>query len=110
MFRRALFSFVLPAALLAGAHSASAESRLALVIGQSAYKSVPVLPNPINDAKAVSQMLTESGFEVSTVSDLSQSQIRDQLSEFAAKVASKGGDSIAPVSYTHLTLPTILRV
>jgi hypothetical protein len=99
MFRHALFHLVLPAALLLGAHSASAESRLALVIGQSAYKSVPALPNPINDAKAVSQMLIDSGFEVSTVSDLSQSQIRDQLSQFAGKVASKGGDSIALVYY-----------
>lgn len=99
MFRHALFNLVIPAALLVGAHSASAESRLALVIGQSAYKSVPVLPNPINDAKAVTQMLTESGFEVSTASDLSQSQIRDAVSEFAGKVASKGGDSIAVVYY-----------
>ena len=99
MFRHALFNLVFPAALLLGAQSASAESRLALVIGQSAYKSVPVLPNPINDAKAVGQMLTDSGFEVSTASDLSQSQIRDALSEFAAKVASKGGDSIALVFY-----------
>src|SRR5882757_40134 len=99
MFRHALFNLVIPAALLLGAHSASAESRLALVIGQAAYKSVPALPNPINDARAVSQMLTESGFEVSTVSDLSQSQIREALSEFAGKVASKGGDSIAVVFY-----------
>src|SRR3954464_8430848 len=99
MFRRAIFNLVVPAALLLGAHSASAESRLALVIGQSAYKSVPALPNPINDAKAVGQMLTDSGFEVSTASDLSQSQIRDALSEFAGKVASKGGDSIALVFY-----------
>src|SRR3954464_1800431 len=99
MFRHALFNLVLPAALLLGAHSASAESRLALVIGNSAFKSVPPLPNPIRDAKAIGQMLTESGFEVSTASDLSQSQIRDSLSEFAAKVAAKGGDSIALVYY-----------
>jgi len=99
MFRHALFNLVIPAALLLGMHSASAESRLALVIGQSAYKSVPALPNPINDAKAVTRMLSDSGFEVSTASDLSQSQIRDALSEFAAKVASKGGDSIAVVFY-----------
>ena len=99
MFRHALFNLVVPAALLLGAHSASAESRLALVIGQSAYKSVPALPNPINDAKAVAQMLTDSGFEVSTASDLSQSQIREQLSAFAGKVASKGGDSIALIFY-----------
>ncbi len=99
MFRHALFSLVIPAALLAGAPCASAESRLALVIGQSAYKSVPVLPNPINDAKAVTRMLTDSGFEVSTASDLTQNQIREQLSEFAGKVASKGGDSIALIFY-----------
>ena len=99
MFRHALFNLVVPAALLLGAHSACAESRLALVIGQSAYKSVPALPNPINDARAVTRMLTDSGFEVTTASDLSQSGIRDQLSEFAAKVASKGGDSIAVVFY-----------
>ena len=99
MFRHALFNLVVPAALLLGAHSASAESRLALVIGQSAYKSVTPLPNPINDARAVGQMLTDSGFDVSTASDLSQSQIRDALSEFAGKVASKGGDSIALVYY-----------
>jgi hypothetical protein len=99
MFRHAGFNLVLPAALLLGAHSASAESRLALVIGQSAYKSVQTLANPINDAKAVTQMLTESGFEVSTVSDLSQSQIRDAVSQFAGKVASKGGDSIVVLYY-----------
>ena len=99
MFRHALFNLVVPAALLLGADSACAESRLALVIGQSAYKSVPALPNPINDARAVTRMLTDSGFEVTTASDLSQSGIRDQLSEFAAKVASKGGDSIAVVFY-----------
>jgi len=99
MFRHALLHLMVPAALLVGMHAASAESRLALVIGQSAYKSVPALPNPINDAKAVTQMLTDSGFEVSTASDLSQSQIRDQLNEFAGKVASKGGDSIALVFY-----------
>jgi hypothetical protein len=99
MFRHALLHLMVPAALLVGMHSASAESRLALVIGQSAYKSVPALHNPINDAKAVTKMLTDSGFEVSTASDLSQSQIRDQLNEFAGKVASKGGDSIALVFY-----------
>lgn len=99
MFRHALRNLMIPAALFLGTHCAMAESRLALVIGQSAYKSVQPLPNPINDAKAVTQMLTDSGFEVSTASDLSQSQIRDQLSEFAGKVASKGGDSIALVFY-----------
>jgi hypothetical protein len=67
---------MIPAAVLLGTHSASAESRLALVIGQSAYRSVPALPNPANDARAVTQLLTDSGFEVSTAADLSQGQMR----------------------------------
>ncbi|WP_213284679.1 caspase family protein [Bradyrhizobium sp. sGM-13] len=99
MFRHALLKLMIPAAVLLGAHSASAESRLALVIGQSAYRSVPALPNPANDAKAVTQLLTDSGFEVSTAADLSQNQMREVVSEFAGKVAAKGADTIALVFY-----------
>jgi hypothetical protein len=99
MFRRALLKLMIPAAVLLGTHSASAESRLALVIGQSAYRSVPALPNPANDARAVTQMLTDSGFEVSTAADLSQNQMREAVSDFAGKVAAKGADTVALVFY-----------
>ena len=99
MFRHALFTLMIPAAVLLGTHSASAESRLALVIGQSAYRSVPALPNPANDARAVTQLLTDSGFEVSTAADLSQGQMREAVSEFAGKVAAKGADTVALVFY-----------
>jgi len=61
MFRHTLRNLMVPAALLLCIPSASAENRLALVIGQSAYKSVPALANPGNDAKAVAQLLTEIG-------------------------------------------------
>jgi hypothetical protein len=90
---------MIPAAVLLGTHSASAESRLALVIGQSAYRSVPALPNPANDARAVTQLLTDSGFEVSTAADLSQGQMREAVSDFAGKVAAKGADTVALVFY-----------
>jgi hypothetical protein len=99
MFRHALLKWMIPAAVLLGTHSASAESRLALVIGQSAYRSVPALPNPANDARAVTQMLTDSGFEVSTAADLSQGQMREAVSDFAGKVAAKGADTVALVFY-----------
>ncbi|MBR1277958.1 caspase family protein [Bradyrhizobium sp. AUGA SZCCT0283] len=99
MFRHALFTLMIPAAVLLGTHSASAESRLALVIGQSAYRSVPALPNPANDARAVTQLLTDSGFEVSTAADLSQNQMREAVSDFAGKVAAKGADTVALVFY-----------
>jgi hypothetical protein len=76
-----------------------AENRLALVIGQSAYRSVPALPNPANDARAMTQLLTDSGFEVLAASDLSQDQLREKVSEFAGQVATKGPDTIALVFY-----------
>ena len=39
-------------------------SRVALVIGNSAYQSVETLPNPANDARLIAEKLWESGFEV----------------------------------------------
>src|SRR3981189_703529 len=99
MFRHTLLKLMVSASMVLAAGSAFAENRVALVIGQSAYRSVPALPNPANDAKAVTQMLTDSGFEVSTAADLSQSEMRQQVSEFAGKVAAKGADTVALVFY-----------
>ena len=99
MFRHTLRNLMVPAALLLCTQSASAENRLALVIGQSAYRSVPALANPGNDAKAVAQLLTESGFEVAQASDLSQTQMRQTISDFAGRVAAKGADTVALVFY-----------
>lgn len=99
MLRRSLLSLILPAAILFGGGPALAESRLALVIGQSAYKSVPALPNPANDAKAMSQLLTDAGFTVTSASDLSQDEMRARVSEFAGEVAAKGADTVALVFY-----------
>ena len=62
MFRRVLHTMVLTAGILSGTQAAFAENRVALVIGQSNYRAVVALPNPANDAKAVSQLLTRSRF------------------------------------------------
>jgi TRAP-type C4-dicarboxylate transport system substrate-binding protein len=43
--------------------SGTTEQRVALVIGNSAYRSVAVLPNPRRDAKAVSDALRQVGFQ-----------------------------------------------
>jgi uncharacterized caspase-like protein len=99
MFRHALLNGMVTAAILLGTEATFAENRLALVIGQSAYRSVPKLPNPANDAKAMSQLLSDSGFEVSTAADLSQTEMRAQVGDFAAKVAAKGPDTVALVFY-----------
>ena len=99
MFRRVFHTMVLTAGVLWGSQAAFAENRLALVIGQSNYRAVVALPNPANDAKAVSQLLTEAGFEVLGAADLSQSELREKIGDFAAQVAAKGPDTIALVFY-----------
>jgi len=99
MFTRSLASIIIAVTILFGAVPALAESRLALVIGQSAYKSVPALPNPANDAKAMAQLLTDSGFTVLSASDLSQNEMREKISAFAGEVAAKGPDTVALVFY-----------
>ncbi len=49
--------------MFAGMGSAAhAEKRVALVIGNSAYKAVPALPNPVADAKLMSDTLLSLGF------------------------------------------------
>src|ERR1700716_1187422 len=99
MFRPVLHHALLAAGILLGSHAAFAENRVALVIGQSNYRTVTALPNPANDAKAMSQLLGDAGFEVTMASDLSQKDMTDKVGDFAAKIAAKGPDTVALVFY-----------
>ena len=83
--------------LFAGA--SLAENRIALVIGNSTYETVTVLPNPANDAKAMEEMLRAAGFEVVTAPNLSHNEMRQAISNFAGMVAAKGRDTVALVFY-----------
>jgi hypothetical protein len=84
---------------ISDAHAASAESRVALVVGQSAYRAVPALPNASNDARRMAELLASAGFEVTAAPDLSQNDMRQTIGDFAAKVAASGPDTIALVFY-----------
>src|SRR6476661_6235249 len=65
---------------------ASAEKRVALVIGNSAYKNVARLQNPANDATAVVGMFKRAGFDtVDSKLDLSVVEMRRALREFGNK-------------------------
>ena len=55
--------FVLVLFLLISTAVTAAENRVALVIGNNAYKDSP-LTAPINDARAMTNALTELGFKV----------------------------------------------
>ncbi|NEW89395.1 caspase family protein [Rhodopseudomonas sp. WA056] len=99
MRRAMLGTAAIAAVLLFGAAAAAAESRVALVIGQSAYRAVPALPNPVNDAKAIAALLGEAGFEVTEASDLGQTELRAKVGDFAATVAAKGPETVALMFY-----------
>ncbi|MEK9284214.1 caspase family protein [Bradyrhizobium sp. ISRA442] len=65
---------------------AQAEKRVALVIGNSAYKSAPKLGNPVNDATLVGGMFRKAGFDsVDIKLDLNASEMRRVLREFAGR-------------------------
>jgi hypothetical protein len=99
MLRHAFCAAMVCGALLSGSDAALAENRLALVIGESAYRAVTPLPNPANDAKAISKLLGDAGFEVTTAADLSQKEMNTEVGDFAAKIAAKGPDTVALVFY-----------
>jgi uncharacterized caspase-like protein len=88
--RPLLFALVLlaPVATATGA-SAAAESRIALVIGNEAYKDSP-LANPVNDAKAVSAALRAAGFEVIERHNQGAVEMRRAIREFGEKLRGKG--------------------
>lgn len=62
---------------------ARAESRVALVIGNGNYKSVPALPNPVNDATDVAAALKRGGFETILATDLDKTGMDDVAIRFA---------------------------
>ena len=70
--------------LVAQSYGALADKRVALVIGNSAYQNVPGLPNPINDATAIAELLRNAGFDVvDSRADLGIAVIRRAIREFA---------------------------
>jgi uncharacterized caspase-like protein len=92
-------SLIVATLMLAAAPVAHAEKRLALVIGQSAYRSVPALPNPGNDARKMTELLGTAGFDVTAASDLTQNQMRETVGDFAQKIAATGPDTVALLFY-----------
>ncbi|MBR0828033.1 caspase family protein [Bradyrhizobium manausense] len=79
------FTFLIVLICLGGG-AAHAERRVALVIGNSAYKSVPRLANPANDATLVGGMFRKAGFDAVDIKlDLNASEMRKALREFGGK-------------------------
>ena len=64
---------------------AFAEKRVALVIGNGAYKNAVHLPNPRNDAQDVAASLTRIGFETIVGVDLDEAGMDEHAIQFARR-------------------------
>lgn len=68
-----------------GSLPAWAQPRVALVIGNSTYQNVALLPNPVNDATDVSASLTRLGFDVRTLKNAGYDDMRRALLDFGRR-------------------------
>ena len=75
---------LLVAALFLTCQPAWAIKRVALVVGNSGYQNAPLLPNPANDAAAITATLKSAGFDVvDSRLNLTATDMRRALREFA---------------------------
>jgi formylglycine-generating enzyme required for sulfatase activity len=81
---RSLGAIILALVLFGSADQAHAEKRAALVIGNSTYRNVPGLLNPVNDSAEVAALFRSAGFAVVNLRrDLGVSDLRRAISDFA---------------------------
>lgn len=76
------------AALLATLTFADAQERVALVIGNGNYQHATPLPNPVNDARAVAEVLRDIGFDITEGVDLDRTGMERRIRDFLRKAAS----------------------
>jgi len=70
--------------LILSASPVLAEKRVALVIGNSSYKNVSRLVNPVNDAAAIAKLFKEAGFDlVDSRNDLGVAELRRAIRDFS---------------------------
>jgi hypothetical protein len=72
--------------------AAQQDSRVALVIGNSNYSMSPLV-NPVNDARAMSEVLRKLGFDVVTLLDASYPDMVKEVRRFGDR--SRGGGGVA---------------
>jgi len=94
--RAIVFAVFILTAVAGSVSSASAQQRLALVIGQSAYDGRP-LATAAYDAGLIAQTLTSAGFEVVQGRDLNANDLRSAVRDFLDKAQELGNDGAVMV-------------
>jgi hypothetical protein len=75
------------------------EKRFALVIGNSTYKHVPVLKNPVHDADDLTNVLEQLDFDVISLTDATYMEIRSAFLKFHEKLSSAPKDQAVGLFY-----------
>jgi uncharacterized caspase-like protein len=83
--------------LLLFTSTAFAETRVALVIGNSSYANSIALPNASNDALAMAKKFQDLGFEVVVGIDVDRKAMLERLKEFEQKLP---GSDVAALFYS----------
>lgn len=89
----------LAAMLLVSMAPAAAQSRVALVIGNSAYASAPPLRTTAADADLVASSLQAAGFDIVRANDVTTANFGDTIAAFVAKVSAGGPSTVAFVYF-----------
>ena len=91
--RMICFAFSCILACMSDARAQAEGRRLALVIGISAYDTLPRLNESLDDAWAVGEVLKEkAGFDVTRIMDATSASLRRQVADFAGEV--QAGDVV----------------
>jgi TPR repeat protein len=77
-----LFACLFAVALTNVAVASGPDRRAALVIGNSAYATLPRLPNAVNDADRVGALLRDANFEVTIGKDLNKAGLEKAIRDF----------------------------
>ena len=84
--------------LVVAASASAAQPRIALVIGNSAYRDIP-LANPANDARLMADVLGDLGFDVTLALDADQKAMKYAIVAFGERLAAAGKDAVGLFFY-----------
>ena len=93
----AFFLAILAVAFSPGA-GATAQKRVALVIGNASYRAKP-LATAANDAALIAQTLQVAGFDVIGARDLDEGLLRQAFRDFTDRITKAGPDAVALVYF-----------
>ena len=86
LFSWLILAIALLSLIVASTTASAASERVALIIGNSAYKKTAELKNPRNDAEAIASMLSQFGFLVLKGIDVDQFNFKTLVRAFTHEI------------------------